>query len=526
MISKQELEEAGWVEEDILSAALECARGYEARGIADRAYLLKLVEKQCPKPDTRIKLSLEPTTLAEAITTRSDEEQMNLGAVRRQLRDFLRLPVIKEAAIMPDACPAGKMAASIPVGGVIAAEKAIFPAAHSADICCSMFATFFESDIETSVLLDELANTTRFGPGGRAPDDRHHHPVLDEQVWSNPFLSGLQEKAHMHLADQGDGNHFAFLGEISWTEDQLKLLAQAGHQSIANQFRSVTANLSGTRKLNALVTHHGSRGLGAAVYKRGVTAAVKHLAKVADAMPEALAWLDTDSPVGSQYWQALQYVSRWTRANHQCIHEGFLDRIESRAVTAFGNEHNFVWQRGDLFVHGKGATPAWHDEQHRALLGLIPLNMASPILVVLGKNNSDYLSFAPHGAGRNLSRRAVMRQFRIKGGTIDKNRIAKTIEEHTRGIDVRWFSGKPDFTETPSAYKCAQTIREQIEAFNLAEIAAEIQPLGCIMAGEIKRRSDEEEELTPKQRRQIQHRAERRKTRQRMRHADDWEDGL
>jgi hypothetical protein len=57
-----------------------------------------------------------------------------------------------------------------------------------------------------------------------------------------------------------------------------------------------------------------------------------------------------------------------------------------------GNEHNFVWKRGDSFFHGKGATPAWQDASGRPLLGLIPLNMAREILLVLGSNNNDYLS--------------------------------------------------------------------------------------------------------------------------------------
>ena len=65
----------------------------------------------------------------------------------------------------------------------------------------------------------------------------------------------------------------------------------------------------------------------------------------------------------------------------------------------------------------------------------------------------------------------------------------------------------------------ADQVKDQIESFGLAEIVAEIQPLGCIMAGDTgpalwKKRK--EEELTPKQKRQIQHRAERRRTKQEL----------
>ena len=310
----------------------------------------------------------------------------------------------------------------------------------------------------------------------------------------------------MHMADQGDGNHFAFLGTAQWSRAQLEKLKAAGYGDLVAQISTAPQDADGSRTVQALVTHHGSRGLGSALYTRGANAAAKHVAKIGADIPEELAWLDYDTPAGMHYWDALQYVSRWTRANHRAIHQRFLTSVRSREIASFGNEHNFVWKRGETFLHGKGATPAWKDDEGRPLLGLIPMNMASPILIVLGKDNPDYQSFAPHGAGRNQSRRGMLRQFKTKGGGIDKQRIAQMIANHTSGIDVRWFGGKPDFTETPSAYKDATRIREQIEQFELAEIAAEIHPLGCVMAGETSRR-DEEEELTPKQKRQIEHRA-------------------
>ena len=87
---------------------------------------------------------------------------------------------------------------------------------------------------------------------------------------------------------------------------------------------------------------------------------------------------------------------------------------------------------------------------------------------------------------------------------------------------MRWFCGGPDLSGTPIAYKNAEQVKAQIEQFGLAEVVAEIQPLGCIMAGDsgVSWRKRKEEELTPKQKRQIQHRADRRKNRQDLR--DGW----
>jgi len=404
-----------------------------------------------------------------------------------------------------------------------------------------MYATFFDNDAPVADTMDALLASTRFGFGGRSPNDLVHHPVLDEEVWDNPFLQGLKEKAKIHMADQGDGNHFAFLGEIEVGADLVERLRAAGYAELAAQLlpEDSSAGASKTsRRLRVLVTHHGSRGLGAAVYKRGQNAALRETKKVAEGIPKAAAWLDTNTDVGADYWEALQYVSRWTKANHQSIHRRFLERLGAfeqgqavaeaaarspdglsaeelgamavPAVAAFGNEHNFVWKRGQLYLHGKGATPAWNDAEGRPLLGLIPLNMSEPVLLVLGGDNDAHLSFAPHGAGRNLSRTATLRDYRTKNGELDNSKIRDKIAATTEGLDVRWFYGKADLTETPVAYKNAAAVRAQIDKFELADVVGEIHPLGCIMAGTPPKRG--EKPLSPKQKRQIQHRAERRKS--------------
>ncbi|MDB4673834.1 RtcB family protein, partial [Verrucomicrobiales bacterium] len=399
MIDEDDLLRAGWPAGDALGELLSHARWLEkTKGISDSKYLLKLLRRDFPPP-AKPTLREEPAPSGEAITATTPEEIKNLGAVRRQMGELLRVPVISRGSLMPDACPAGSAPATIPVGGVIAIENAIIPSAHSSDICCSMFATFYRSDLDTTTQLDALVAATRFGPGGRPADDLVPHPVLDEDIWENPFLKGLENKATIHMADQGDGNHFAYLGKIEISSEQ------------AQQSPLPEGNYS------VLVTHHGSRGLGASLFTRGQKAAVKHTAKVAQAIPESAAWLDAESQQGQDYWEALQYIGRWTRANHESIHQRFLTKIESTPEFSFGNEHNFVWKRGSTYLHGKGATPAWKDDDGRPLLGIVPLNMAEPILIILGKDNPDFLSFAPHGAGRNQSRTALVRKFLKKGPT-------------------------------------------------------------------------------------------------------------
>jgi tRNA-splicing ligase RtcB len=49
---------------------------------------------------------------------------------------------------------------------------------------------------------------------------------------------------------------------------------------------------------------------------------------------------------------------------------------------------------------------------------------------------------------------------------------------------VRYFSGKPDISELPGAYKNAAAMRRQIDKFGLADIVDTIEPIGNIMAGD------------------------------------------
>jgi hypothetical protein len=117
---------------------------------------------------------------------------------------------------------------------------------------------------------------------------------------------------------------------------------------------------------------------------------------------------------------------------------------------------------------------------------------------------------------------AVLRSFQGKDGNIDHQAMKQAMAAATKDISVRWWHGKPDVSETPIGYKPPDQVKAQIQQFGLAHLVAEIQPLGSIMAGYAGPRPWERlQDLTPKEKRQIEHRADRRKSRQSLR---QWED--
>jgi hypothetical protein len=477
-IKARDLLAAGWREDRRFGSLLKRARELHATGL-DREGVFAALEVDYPKDAVLVGLRPSPAALTEAVEAETPAETASVAASRARMLELLHVPVVHRGALMPDTCPAGQGIATIPVGGAIEVENALLPGAHSADICCSMFASFFPDNHPVGELMDHLQAATHFGAGGRPRGRQLHAAVLEEPVWDNSFLSGLQSRARDFLGTQGDGNHFAYIGRIRFEAAQHQALRRARHDELAD-----AVERRGDASFHVLVTHHGSRGLGADLYKRGMLAADRWVQENASGIPAAAAWLPADSREGREYWDALSYIGRWTRANHELIHQEFLRRVGVRPLVQFGNEHNFIWRRGDRYMHGKGATPAWRDSQDRPLLGLIPLNMAREILIVLGGDNDDYLSFAPHGAGRNLSRKAMLAPFRDAEGDIDPSRIQEVLAETTGGLDIRWYNGAPDLSESPLGYKDATKVIEQINRFKLANVVGEIQPQGCIMAGE------------------------------------------
>ena len=389
----------------------------------------------------------EPVSFYQNIKAETGEEILNVESVLSTMRELMITPTLVGGAVMPDACPTGP--GQIPVGGVVIAKNAIHPSMHSADICCSVMMTNFGFSSPKKV-LDIAHSITHFGGGGRIefsdlPQD------FEAKLLENRFLNSERSInfAKTHLGTQGDGNHFLFVG--------------------------VSKNTGETM----MVTHHGSRGFGANLYTQGMKIAEYFRKEISPKTPEKNAWIPFDTNEGKSYWDALQLVREWTKLNHSTLHNATARKLNMDPYDRFWNEHNFVFKEDDLFYHAKGATPL--DDKFvpdsSDGLRLIPLNMSEPVLIVKGKTTANNLGFAPHGAGRNISR-----------GRHKKNKAHKTIEqlftEETQGLDIRFFSNNIDISELPSAYKNAEMVKRQMQEFGLGEVLDEIMPYGCIMAGD------------------------------------------
>ena len=390
-----------------------------------------------------------PRPFHENIRPENEVEALNVTRVRASMELLMTTPTALEGSVMPDACPAGPHG-TIRVGGVVATHNAIHPAMHSADICCSVMMTSF-GHVDPKTVLDAAHSVTHFGGGGRS-DTFDLAPELARRIDQNRYLNNerSQQLARTHLGTQGDGNHFLFVGRSEQSGETI------------------------------LVTHHGSRGFGAQLYRQGTKLAEHFRQQISPRTPKYNAWIPADSEEGEGYWEALQVVRDWTLSNHTVLHDAALKAVGRGGNERFWNEHNFVFRDGDVFYHAKGATPLadkFVPDSHEGLR-LIPLNMREPVLVVKGAPTATNLGFAPHGAGRNVSR---TQHIRNQG---DRT-AAGVFAEETEGLDVRFFSGNIDVSELPTAYKNAAAVQAQMEEFGLGEVQDRILPYGCIMAGDI-----------------------------------------
>ena len=223
MITGKDLIDLGFKPNKWFKDVIEYANQNQLSGDSLKSY----VESVRPK---YIEPHSEPVDFYKNIRPETDEETDNVKMVLDTMQGLMKTPTLVGGAVMPDASPTG--VGQIPVGGVVIAKNAIHPSMHSADICCSVMMTNFGM-LPPKTVLDIAHSVTHFGGGGR-----EEFSILpkefEEKILQNKYLNSERSLsfAKTHLATQGDGNHFLFVGVSKKTGETM------------------------------MVTHHGSGGFG------------------------------------------------------------------------------------------------------------------------------------------------------------------------------------------------------------------------------------------------------------------------
>lgn len=345
------------------------------------------------------------------------EEQTRQQAITSAELDF----IYPHIALMPDA----HLGYGATVGSVIPTLGAVIPAAVGVDIGCGMIAVqtqYTKHDLpkDLRTLREAIERAIPVSAG------KYNRKI---QVTAQPRIDELETMAleidfdpdafdknwRIQLGTLGGGNHFI---EVCLDE----------HNNVWT------------------FLHSGSRGIGnkIATHHIGVAKSLRHQAGDTPPHPD-LAWLDEGTKEFDQYIAHLRWAQHFALLNR----EEMLDRVNNQLgrwagqpvqdIQRINCHHNFTEQEEHfgktVWVTRKGAIRARNKD-----MAAIPGSMGTASYIVEGKGNPDALDSAPHGAGRQYSRRAARKTF-----TQDDLRKAMA------GIEYRDTDKFLD--EIPQAYK-------------------------------------------------------------------------
>ena len=375
---------------------------------------------------------------------------IDYGAIE-QMNTVTRLPVTMAAALMPDA----HQGYAMPIGGVAALHNAVSPSFVGYDIACRVSVSILAIDPDEfermrPKLARDMQAVSSFGKGsGFQGRERRDHEVMYEEIWLEfNHLRNLRGLALEQLGSSGGGNHFfdALVGEV--LEETPWLPLGVGDRFIA------------------IMTHSGSRGVGHKMATYYTKLAQKETRAIAKGIPTGYEWLFLDTDAGREYWTVMQLMGRYAQANHQLIHELFLNRSGLSRLAYYENHHNFAWvdeEDSNIVIHRKGATPAG-----AGVAGIIPGTSGTPSYIVEGLGNPDSLHSSSHGAGRPHSRTEAKKRH-------DQEFFDYWMSE----LDVMHFGLAPD--ETFMAYKDINRVMDLQQ--DLVRPVAKLIPRVVIMGG-------------------------------------------
>lgn len=363
-----------------------------------------------------------------------------------QMDRVMSIPPALKGALMPDAHKGYGM----PIGGVVGMINAVSPSFVGYDIACRMMVSFLDISpvqfLELKFgLFEAMKDVTRFGLGVKF-DTPHQHEVMDDPLWNElPHLKNFKSLAAEQLGTSGGGNHFFDL-----------LIGQA-----------VAPNSwipSGKLQFVAIMSHSGSRGVGHKMATYYQKLAKDQTQGLFTGIPKGYEWLRLDSDAGREYWSVMQLMGRYAQANHQLIHDSFLEKTGIGSLGRIENHHNFAWDENGMVVHRKGATPAAEGQ-----IGIIPGSSGTASFLVEGFGNADSLNSSSHGAGRPFSRTEAKKRH-------DEEAFMKHWEES----EILYDAVAED--ETYQAYKDIERVIS-IQDGVLVRVVARMMPKIVIMGG-------------------------------------------
>jgi tRNA-splicing ligase RtcB len=445
-----------------------------------------------------------------------------------QLADAASLPNVARVLATPDI----HVGYGVPIGGVVAAEDFISPAAVGYDINCGMrlIATPWnaaEVDIRSlafgvrqAIPLGEGKANIRLAPEALKATlkegvpgllaalkkdkdsvlvnahllsalDFEEEEAIIERIERNGSLPGdlravpgrAFERGAGQLATLGGGNHFIEFQRVEHVVDPATAARWGLHEG----------------QLTVMI-HSGSRGLGHEIGSHYMQSAALFDREHKISVPNAhLAILPLDSDSGKDYMGAMHAAANYAFANRTLmavIVKNVLRRRlgQAQLQTIYDVAHNLAslerHHNQQLMIHRKGATRAFPATLMTgtpfADLGqpvLVPGSMGTASWLLRGIEEGVVSLFSTnHGAGRTMSRKAAAggkrRSRRAKPGSgIISD---KEFEDSMAGILLLCEDPRSIKEEAPAAYKDIDAVIDTVVGAGLASPVARFVPLAVL----------------------------------------------
>lgn len=374
-----------------------------------------------------------------------------------QIRDIASHPAVEGlVAIMPD-CHLG---AGCVIGFTGRFRGAVIPNVVGVDIGCGVIMSPIEGFMHREIDFEALDSFIRRS----VPLGMTHHRTAAMLEWFRSRFPGKGDKAKA-LASQADDE---FYGGLMSRKPRYPAWTQLGTLGGGNHFIEIDEGPDGALYLTV---HSGSRHFGYQVanFFQDMARCFQKKRKDSGDLPRGLEHLPLDKG-GSDYMRWLRIAQEFARLNRFIIADRVLSFFGRKAdeESLVESVHNYISERDGIVR--KGAISA-----HKGEKVVIPLSMASGVVLGTGKGNGAFNYSAPHGAGRLFGRKEMKRK--LKEGSITMESFRKSMEG-VFSTSVR----RETIDESPMAYRRWEDISGEVG--ETIELSAILRPVYNLKASE------------------------------------------
>jgi len=259
---------------------------------------------------------MEQIITSERIPVKLWLEEIEGGALE-QAKNLANLPfAFKHIAIMPDS----HQGYGMPIGGVLAAKKAIIPNAVGVDIGCGMCSLRTNlKEIETDDLKKIMGIIRKTVPVGfKHQDEKQDEKWMPEADKSLPVVETQYEKAMYQVGTLGGGNHFI---EIQ----------------------------KGSDGYIWIMIHSGSRNIGYTVAKHYNNKAKEINELWFSEVPKDLAFFPLGADEFKDYLNEMNYCIEFALQNRKLM----MERVKAAFTDVLATEFSNFINKPQILRHGK-----------------------------------------------------------------------------------------------------------------------------------------------------------------------------